>query len=117
MTDRDWVDKMLHDALDGEPLSQDYQDFEIEYDAIIAGMKARRGRSGICAAAALATATSALRGAADMKPIPSKEDMETIHQWVGTLVKCLTVEQLTYLPAALATLFLRKDDTDEPTGN
>lgn len=109
----DWIDKMLREALNEKPESlplesRSHRDFEQEYDGIKKGMYERDGRAMICAAAALATATSCLRVAANLPPVPTENDIETLKEAVLFLCRVLTKDQMTFLPATLAGIILRE---------
>jgi|SRR3990172_7062722 len=113
MSEPDWVDKMLREALKPEHKVSDFTDFETEYRAIKTGMIERDGRAIICAAASLAAASSSLRHASNLPQLPENDACyETLDVVMRMLVRVLSRDDFTFLPAMMAAYLLRKDTTD-----
>lgn len=115
MTEPDWVEQMLREALKSDNPLSDFTDFEVEYRAITTGMLQREGRAIICAAASLAAATSSLRIASNLPPLPEHNDVfDTLDTVMRMLVAVLPRDYLTFLPATMAAYLIRKDGSDGP---
>jgi len=108
--DHDWVDQMLRDALK-QPDSINFEEFDVEFEAVKAFFAQRNGRAVIIACACLALATVCLNGCSAIKIKKlDDEDTEKMRDLVNSLAGILPQNYFTYLPATIAGLLLRSDE-------